>query len=1010
MGLRDVTHVVFDRGTGPFNEAAALEAYHLVAKMDEADAAEFVFHVVNEVVENTITNNVELVQKHLDRTIAKALVYTDLDAVAAGLNAQEREEVKKQLLGAVSKASQAEEFAWSQRDKKGRFRTFKQKVEPGGKLSPEAGKALGIPKHPEHEKLSTEQRAAFRAQYLAVAAALDEFGGFDGDNDVRLRYTDGSSKVIVAANPKQVASAINPHDGEDVDEIEIRPYKPTIGDQVADLTGSLGAGVGTMSAPAGKMKPVGQGSSGFTQQWYSASPTDSSQQMFNRIGAGSQVLDAMSVGQPKLKAAATFGSFVGQHGAQAEQVFGPPARRMAYRYRGTERRPDPALVAAYADAINSTKSSSGKHTREQNAERPPDWSERRAGREQVINWLRQPNRAPSRQLSNLQLAAGHTPPSEGVLINADGQIVTTAVGAADDWYLPFNLRHLQSLKGGEYIRSRSTGGLTTEDVYTGLMAGARRVTVVSRSGVYTLEFDPEMRGGRRNNDKALRMSRRYAELLDAVQSGKVERQSLAPEDQREIAAEVDAMFGSAISPRERTEHIEALIKERKENPASIDAKIDQLDQQIEAITAERELVPDERADFDRKRLSLVSQKEYFYRLNGLGYEAAQKALKEQFPYYIADTKATYTLDDQILGSNDKGYVEPGALRPTAARANLFGGAKGSGQEVQPFMSARRADRAIPIVDRYGRPGGAAGAVDEDPDEPQGPSGSGGAGRPAAVQNDSEAFARVAKQKAQREAAVEVHGGLDSWTDVLTENGKAIPGAEDLIRFRQMSPVEFAQAIRKDSERAKFVAAVRWGSKKLTDQGYPWPGRSKFEDAFPQGGGSYSFDAAKVAPNAVFDFESLSAEKKRAAGDQPLALSAKTAAQASAQELADDALFRSIIGQALEDYPDSEFQGVTHELREAGMNPDDQRVAAMVKIYSDPKRPQALQDSMEKIQIQRYLNSSGGSAPAAPAAPTPAALPAAPLGPTRHDGKTPLTEKEQREGWYWDDADQQRRYL
>ena len=73
-------------------------------------------------------------------------------------------------------------------------------------------------------------------------------------------------------------------------------------------------------------------------------------------------------------------------------------------------------------------------------------------------------------LYNLQLASGNTPPSEGVIINANGQIVTQAVGYGDDHYLPFNLKNLKALKGGEYIRTRSVGGLTSEDIYTGLIS------------------------------------------------------------------------------------------------------------------------------------------------------------------------------------------------------------------------------------------------------------------------------------------------------------------------------------------------------------------------------------------------------------------------------------------------------------------------------------------------------------------------------------------------------------
>ena len=82
------------------------------------------------------------------------------------------------------------------------------------------------------------------------------------------------------------------------------------------------------------------------------------------------------------------------------------------------------------------------------------------------------------------------------------------------------------------------GGLTSEDIYTGLITGARRVTVVSRSGTFSMEFEPDFRGGRRHNDKALRMTRRYEQLLDAVQSKQVSSGAVPIEVQDALRAQV----------------------------------------------------------------------------------------------------------------------------------------------------------------------------------------------------------------------------------------------------------------------------------------------------------------------------------------------------------------------------------------------------------------------------------------------------------------------------------------
>jgi hypothetical protein len=861
----------------------------------------------------------------------------------------------------------------------------------------------------------------YRGQYAQIAAKL---GAMTGEKDVTLHYADGSSKKVSAASATKLAENINPHKAKNVVGVEITDYKPTIGGRVADLTTSLAAPIvsGAEFISGGDVKKPGEGNSAFAQQWYSASPTNSSQQTFNRIAAGSQLLDQVAGGSPKFKAAARFGSFVGQHGPAAETVFGPPARRMAYRYRGTERRPERSLTTAYSAAIHSAKSQSGRHTPEENLERAPNWQEREAGREQIIGWLQQEGRAPSRALSALQLASGHTPPSEGVLLNADGQIVTTAVGSGDDWYLPFNLRHLQSLKGGEYVRSRSTGGLTTEDIYTGLMTGARRVTVVSRSGVYSIEFDPELRGGRRNNDKALRMSQRYAELLDAVQSGKVERQRLSPEAMNEIRHEVDSQYGTGISAAERKVAIDHLIQERRDNPGAIDAKIEELEQQRAKIEEDRELIPDEKTSFDAKKLGLLSQREYFFRLNGLGYKAAQEALKEQFPYYIASANTTWQVGRSApIGPNDPGYVEPGAIRPTAARANLFGGALGPSDKdtpptrfgIQQAQSARTADRARPLVDRY-----PAGTNATEAKEGEGATGGGGGGAamPKPRESDVELKARAARNEKLRTAAVKVHGGLDSWAKVLVVNGKPAEGAEALVRYHNLDPITFAGKMREPGEVEKFHEAVTAAAKRIEggertpDGEYNYPGRTELEAAVgPKGGGTYDYGRAAVAPLAVFHFPDLTTDEKLKAAVRPLALSSKMAGQATADELDSEATLRAAIDQLVQDFPSGTPGRATlidEALSAKGFVLADDRARTMVGNYiADPN---ALKDSMRAIQVQRAANANLGHAPVVPAA-------GASEGPLaiegrKHPSGREFTAEEMRQGWFWDENEKRRREI
>ncbi len=158
----------------------------------------------------------------------------------------------------------------------------------------------------------------------------------------------------------------------------------------------------------------------------------------------------------------------------------------------------------------------------------------------VLTYMR--GRLPSPELSTLQRKSGIIPPSEGVIIDKNGKIVIQAVGFGDDHYLPFNMKNLTKLKGGQYIRTRSFGGPTTEDIYTGLVAGASSVTVVSHSGVFTVTFDDSLRGARRYNDKAARMVGRYAHLLDAVRSGKVTTGGVSTSRYKEIEDEARAAY------------------------------------------------------------------------------------------------------------------------------------------------------------------------------------------------------------------------------------------------------------------------------------------------------------------------------------------------------------------------------------------------------------------------------------------------------------------------------------
>lgn len=105
------------------------------------------------------------------------------------------------------------------------------------------------------------------------------------------------------------------------------------------------------------------------------------------------------------------------------------------------------------------------------------------------------------------------PPSEGYIIDKDGNIIAHGVGRGNDHYLPFSSRHLKKLRkseGGEFVRRRLVGGVTVEDLHAAMMMGADRVTVVSNSGTFTVDLKGRSHGLRMEHMQILS---RYQDLI-----------------------------------------------------------------------------------------------------------------------------------------------------------------------------------------------------------------------------------------------------------------------------------------------------------------------------------------------------------------------------------------------------------------------------------------------------------------------------------------------------------------
>jgi hypothetical protein len=724
--------------------------FDLIMKMDDESARMFSYIVISDVLEETISKNLPMVQKRVNEIVEKRLT-TVMRATARAVVKHKDGFSYAWALSEISKAQQNpydrgyrfRESDFSRDPGTGRFRTkvVTSQVKP---IHDRTASSMGIPTKAEATqksttgKLSAARVAAYQDQYRqlanfmnSVVASSDQAG--DQDVIAHIKSRTGQKGVytttVSSTNPNAVSW--DPAK-EDLVGLDARPNALTAGGAYFGLASALGRGTEQRQQGFARGLNYADANLGsFAAEWtkpLDGSERNSSERTFGRISSASRHLTEMAEPGSKLQSAARLAQFVGDHGSEAEAVFGPTARKTAYRYRGITREPDQELVHAYDNAVKSSEdkfdpdvrtkirtaqtrainarrvqmaqeankgrkfsdqidanavripeeervqilNSVAERVRRQNPEVGP--VEAAAGRDVAVRWLNQKGRKPKKGLYNLQLASGNTPPSQGVLIDAKGKIVAQAVGYGDDHYLPFNLKQLGKLKGGEYVRSRSVGGITTEDVYTGLMTGAKRVTVTSRSGTFTMEFQDDIKGRKRAfNDKARRMTGRYASLLDAVQSHQVDAQTLDPTIAAGIRQQVrEELTPYGASPREVAQVSQKRIQEFKENP-EMSENDEKLVNTLMAMDPAR--MSRDAESFRRDTLNrIAAEKEYKFRLNGFGYAAALDALEEQFPYYLKADSVPTREEHEIETEIDRGYVEPGRNRPTAAAAGLFGGA------------------------------------------------------------------------------------------------------------------------------------------------------------------------------------------------------------------------------------------------------------------------------------------------------------------------------------------------
>jgi hypothetical protein len=569
----------------------------------------------------------------------------------------------------------------------------------------------GLPKGLKTSNQNDYRRmASLQAAYMQLKNQLEEYDRAGVGGDVKIQLVGNKGTQVISGTDIDEAFVGMAGAGNKVPSKAIisLPYATVGGayfDALSAIPGARDRSDLVLNAMGGVNQLPGNISadSDFQSQWFDADyALSDNEPRFRRLKAGADLVDTfVPASAVKTKAALAGAKYVGELGPDAEKIVGPTARKLTYRSRGTERKViDPALSSI--DASDRQRAIVG-YTQpvirrgEARISGAPGT---------LVSYFQ--DRLPKKDYWELQRKSGAIPPSEGVIIDSTGKIVSQSVGFKDDHFLPFSLKGLSKLRGGEYVRTRSTGGPTTEDVYTALISGANAFTVVSRSGSFTVEFDPTFTGRRRYNDKAGKMVERYGKLLDAAGSGEVtlnqidsaryqeiveqarreaptdprafearknallEREKVMPTpavgDEAEIKREIRAELRDEIA-NGGTSFAQEYAESRANNAKSIAANRRLAEQfnmpfnQPDPAILEGQLaqmVDDEVARrYPQAAKKAMEERSYkAMQLDGQGYHAALQSLKEQYPYYIANVRFIPAGSER-----DKGYVKPKFLRP-----------------------------------------------------------------------------------------------------------------------------------------------------------------------------------------------------------------------------------------------------------------------------------------------------------------------------------------------------------
>ena len=646
----------------------------------------------------------------LKKSLAKAVADNTMSNEAIDATVEAVETVSKALsgtIGGVRLEYTPEERRKNAKEQRrgpgGRFVTMGKKKTMAGNYSHQrhSNPDSMLPDTLAVRALTEPDRRQMEDAYDNIVRTFESMGAPQDITHIRVVMEDGSKIIRPIDEPLKTADFAG--QGRKVDSYRFlkdtgAPYQGP-----KELSGEVSVNQRSF-APMGAMKEFKDGGNDFDRSRMSGASRS-----FERLNQAGKYLDESGLSNvPGGAAAADAARFVGEAGPHVDRVAGKAIRRAAYRYQGREKKPEKAMLNAMGYDTKGANDPEGARDmlmipREETIVTPHGYEDVPVPSKFLRYWQ---SRLPSTDLLELQLSSGAMAPSEGVMLDKTGRPVVQSVGTHDDHYLPFNLKHMNKVKGGEYVRTRTVGGLTSEDIDGGVIGGAKAVTVVSHSGIFTMEFNKSGKSPM-NKARRVKMRKRYEHLVDSLASERVTPNVIPPDRMIEIREQ---------AARERpgtTAGMEEMRRAREKELKKIEAKnptpsqatkdewtdeylekqgekwtdkngqplgVDQLKAEL-SLKAGKQLTTNEEfitaLGVNKEYEKYIQYKETEYRSklgplknNGEGYYKAMRALKEQFPYDIAEVRWTPP-DAESLQMRDTGYVKPKHLRPDDVKTGYW---------------------------------------------------------------------------------------------------------------------------------------------------------------------------------------------------------------------------------------------------------------------------------------------------------------------------------------------------